>query len=50
MDYANHANDKADELSRNYMAMDETGKEKLREVLEKFKEIYRTVNTEGKNE
>jgi len=33
-----------DELVRNYEEMDETGKEKLKEVSEKFLDIWNTVN------
>jgi len=33
-----------DELKRNYEEMDETGKEKLKEVSEKVLDIWNTVN------
>ena len=33
-----------DELSQNYLEMDETGKEKLKEVSEKIFDIWTTVN------
>jgi len=33
-----------DELTRNYEEMDETGKEKLKEVSEKILDIWNTVN------
>jgi len=35
-----------DELVRNYEEMDETGKEKLKEVSEKILDIWNTVNKE----
>jgi hypothetical protein len=35
-----------DELVRNYEEMDETGKEKLKEVSEKILDISNTVNKE----
>ena len=34
-------------LRENYLEMDETGKEKLKEVSEKLLEIYNTVNDGG---
>jgi len=37
-----------DELTRNYLEMDENGKEKLAKVLEKFNEVHNTVKTEVK--
>jgi len=33
-----------DELAQNYEEMDETGKEKLKEVSEKILDIWNTVN------
>ena len=33
-----------DELARNYEEMDETGREKLKEVSEKILDIWNTVN------
>ncbi|MDR2596946.1 MAG: hypothetical protein LBC76_06455 [Treponema sp.] len=38
-------NKEIDELVRNYKEMDETGKEKLKEVSEKILEIWNTVIT-----
>jgi hypothetical protein len=34
-----------DQLSKNYLEMDETGKEKLKEVSEKILDIWITVNS-----
>ena len=34
----------SDQLSQNYKEMDETGKEKLKEVSEKILDIWTTVN------